>query len=132
MSTMEPRTSPLTSSFMSSISGSFLGHQSRCFDIQYDSSRNFLLTASEDGSAKLFNCLSKKCLFTFQHNQEAEVLRVNFITSPSSSPSLASTSTSSNPLCKIITCGSDGKAYIWVENSIDNNDITIDINFKIS
>ena len=85
---------------------SLIGHQGRCFDLRFfnqnnDSQENLLLSASEDGTAKLWNTKAKKCLHTFQHNKSSEVLRANFLCLPDGT---------SEKLC---TAGSDGKAVIW-------------------
>jgi hypothetical protein len=58
-----------------------------------------MLSASEDGCAKLWDVASGKCEFTFNHNKEAEVLRVAFIHGDQ----------------VICTCGADGKVLVWTE-----------------
>jgi WD40 repeat protein len=98
---------------MSNISYSLLGHKDRSFDVKYSSSSSLILSASEDGTAKLWDVKSKQTLHTFTHNTKNEVLRVVFI------PTLPITSYNDldNNIC---TCGSDGKAIIW--KKINNND----------
>lgn len=98
---------------MSSISYSLIGHKDRSFDVKYSISSSLILSASEDGTAKLWDVKSKQTLFTFTHNTKNEVLRVAFI------PTLPITSF--NDLeSNICTCGSDGRAIIW--KKINNND----------
>jgi WD40 repeat protein len=84
--------------FNMELNGSLIGHKFRCFDVRF-CSNNLVLTASEDGTAKLWKLDTKKCLFTFQHNKDCEVLRAIFLGSGGN---------------KVVTCGADGKAIIWI------------------
>lgn len=86
---------------------SYIGHKDRIFDIKYCQYTNQILSSSEDGSSKLWNAQSNKCVATMMHNKEAEVLRSTFIYS-------------NNVLNFINTAGSDGNAIIW---KYDENEI---------
>ncbi len=79
------------------IHGNLIGHQGRCFDLrlQPDDS-NRLLSASEDGNAKLWDIGKRSCIHTFVHNKNCEVLRSAFVSSD-----------------RVCTTGSDGKVMIW-------------------
>lgn len=85
-----------------------VGHQRRSFDIRLwfpqdpasqtqDSA--LCLTASEDGTAKLWNVGSGKSEYTFKHSKTSEVLRATFIKG-------------ARVIC---CCGADGKAAVWSE-----------------
>jgi len=93
----------------------FIGHKFRCFDVRFCTVKaqggagagkapptQLLLTASEDGTAKLWNVDTCKCVFTFQHSKDCEVLRAAFLDDTG---------------CKVITCGADGQAIIWVRKA---------------
>jgi len=85
------------------LKSTLIGHKFRCFDVRLSNGANkedplLLLTASEDGTAKLWDIEKHKCLFTFKHNKDCEVLRVAFLSSNGSS---------------VVTCGADGKAIVW-------------------
>jgi WD40 repeat protein len=93
-----------------------IGHQGRCFDLRFprfvpgegnsELSDSWLLSASEDGTAKLWNTDMKKCVHTFHHNKSCEVLRAAFLFPAEQHQNL------------ICTSGSDGKSIIWrYENS---------------
>ena len=85
------------------IQGSLLGHQGRCFDLRFHPvDNNVLLSASEDGSVKLWNVEKRSCLQTFVHNKEAEALRAGFINK------------------YVCSAGSDGKVHLW--SHLDEND----------
>jgi len=76
---------------------SLLGHKARCFDVRFQG--NLLLSASEDGTCKLWDASTRRCLFTFVHNnKDTEVLRASFV-GPSGS--------------LVCTCGADGVAILW-------------------
>lgn len=81
----------------SSTSSTLLGHKSRCFDIRTNHNDTLVISASEDGTAKIWSS-QRKCLRTLKHNPEAEVLRASFIDN------------SDEIVC---TCGSDGVGWIW-------------------
>ena len=101
-------------------SSSLLGHKLRCFDVSISSGRrpgteyegevtrdDFLLSASEDGTAKLWRIksseggsLSGKCEHTFMHSKDDEVLRAAFIDEER----------------VICTAGADGKVIVWSES----------------
>jgi WD40 repeat protein len=102
------------------LKSSFIGHKYRCFDVRFNSicttESARMLTASEDGTAKLWNVNSRKCLFTFNHNQECEVLRVAFL------DDIGNT---------VITCGADGKAIIWSKKNADVNDSGVSISVGV-
>lgn len=76
-----------------------LGHKGRCFDIRVDGSGEYAVSASEDGTSRVFHLDSKACRSTLLHNKDAEVLRAAFVPSSSSH--------------RIVTCGSDSKAILW-------------------
>jgi len=85
------------------LESTLIGHKFRCFDVRLSKGASadaplLLLTASEDGTAKLWDIQKHTCLFTFKHNTECEVLRVAFL--------------NSDGTC-VITCGADGKAIVW-------------------
>lgn len=86
--------------------GSLIGHQGRCFDLkcfpvsENSTTDHFLLSSSEDGTAKVWNPATRKCMYTFLHNKSSEVLRSSFI---------GSTDESS----LVCTAGSDGKSILW-------------------
>jgi WD40 repeat protein len=80
----------------SKIQGSLLGHQGRCFDLRFHPCEpNVLLSASEDGSVKMWNAHKRTCLQTFLHNKDAEALRAGFIHK------------------YICSAGSDGQVHLW-------------------
>ena len=58
---------------MDKIRHSFIGHQGRCFDVRYSLHGDQMLSASEDGTAKLWDINTRKCLFTFDHGEMAYV-----------------------------------------------------------
>ncbi len=85
-----------------------VGHQRRSFDCRLwsDMARERsnqrslqCLTASEDGTVKLWEVSSGKCEYTFKHSKDSEVLRACFIEG-------------ARVLC---VCGADGKAAVWKE-----------------
>ena len=93
---------------------SFYGHKSRCFDVSFlecaigasngnpygDGGRmNMFLSASEDGSAKLWDVSKKKVLHSFSHSRSYEVLRASFVVQD----------------YVIATCASDGSVIIWIK-----------------
>lgn len=83
------------------ITANLIGHQGRCFDIRLNpKDSNVLLSASEDGTAKLWSINKRSCSHTFLHNKESEVLRAAFV--------------GGDVIC---TAGSDGKALIWNPNA---------------
>ena len=111
---------------MSSITASYLGHKSRCFDIKVkdvspESNDYYLLSSSEDGRAILWlysssssasasasassgsETKSRKPLFIFKHSNDSEVLRSVFIKDK-------------NTFLTICTCGADGLASIWTQD----------------
>lgn len=82
-----------------------LGHTGRCFDIRVDDSGEYALSASEDGTSRVFHFRSRACKTTLLHNREAEVLRAAFFPHSSSH--------------RVVTCGSDGRAVIWADHDGD-------------
>ena len=93
---------------------SFYGHKSRCFDVSFlecaigasngnpygDGGRmNMFLSASEDGSAKLWDVSKKKVLHSFSHSRSYEVLRASFVVQD----------------YVIATCASDGSVIVWIK-----------------
>jgi hypothetical protein len=78
-----------------------LGHTGRCFDLRYSFDGNLLLSASEDGTAMLWNASTRRAVAIFKHNKESEVLRAAFLNVNSD---------------LITTCGADGRAIIWKTN----------------
>jgi len=83
---------------------SFLGHKSRCFDIRFSSDYSKLITSSEDGTTKIWNVNTRKCLVTLLHSKDSEVLRSSFL---------------SNDYKLVCTCGADGQVIIWDNPSGD-------------
>ena len=79
-----------------------LGHKGRCFDVRYSYDGNVLLTASEDGTAILWDLYTRKIKSTLVHNKESEVLRATFLDRPSS---------------LVATGGADGRAIVWKTES---------------
>ena len=77
------------------IVGSFIGHTARSFDVQLCNDSLHCISASEDGTARLWDISSRKCIATLKHNVKSEVLRVGSI---------------DELLC---TCGSDGRVVLW-------------------
>ena len=75
-----------------------LGHKGRCFDVRYSYDGNVLLTASEDGTAILWDLHTQKIKSTLVHNKESEVLRATFLDRQSS---------------LVATGGADGRAIVW-------------------
>jgi WD40 repeat protein len=86
-------------SLVGEIQCSYLGHKGRCFDVRVSPNSNSFITASEDGTAKIWNLESRKCVTTLKHNNKAEVLRAAFL--------------SHNVYC---TGGSDGKVIVWMHS----------------
>jgi len=87
-----------------SISKSLIGHhKDRTFDLKYSQQRNQLLSASEDGTCKIWDANTGKCLTSIVHNKDAEVLRAEFLSSPEVS---------------ICSGGSDGNVILW---SVDDS-----------
>eukprot|EP01031_Cornospumella_fuschlensis_P041144 gene41144-50195_t len=85
-----------SSSRSSGIVSRLLGHKGRCFDIRHGSDEpNWLISASEDGDAKLWNLQKLSAIHTFVHNPKSEALRCCFIDS------------------KICIAGSDGNVSLW-------------------
>ena len=80
-----------------------IGHKGRAFDVRFNSAQQQVLSASEDGTCKLWNYSTGKCSKTIIHNKEAEVLRAAFLSNNAD-------------LC---TTGSDGNAVLW-KNNIDS------------
>ena len=83
------------------LSATYIGHKFRCFDVRFchpTKDESLILTASEDGTAKLWNMRNRKCLFTFKHNKDCEVLRAAFLSTTGA---------------EIVTCGADGKCIVW-------------------
>jgi WD40 repeat protein len=75
----------------------FIGHQGRCFDLRvHNSDCNQLLSASEDGVAKVWNIGSRACMHTLVHDKAAEVLRTAYL--------------GSDLIC---TAGSNGQVCLW-------------------
>ena len=79
-----------------------IGHTGRCFDVRVDDSGAYALSASEDGTSRVFHITSRTCKATLLHNREAEVLRAAFLPHSSSR--------------RAVTCGSDGRAVIWSDH----------------
>jgi WD40 repeat protein len=79
-----------------SIARTFLGHKGRTFDVRFETAGQQLITASEDGTCKIWDYSNGKCLRTIIHNKEAEVLRATFVDN-----------------IGICTSGSDGNAVLW-------------------
>lgn len=80
------------------INFSLIGHKGRCFDIRKSICGKFIISASEDSFAKLWNLEKRKCLFSFPHDSTTEVLRAAFLDNHS------------NAIC---TCTSSGQAILW-------------------
>ena len=89
------------------VKSSLLGHKSRCFDVRICEKEQLILSASEDGTARLFDMQSKKSLYTFKHNKKAEVLRAGFLNDNGT---------------LIATCGADGKAIVWACSGDEEDD----------
>jgi WD40 repeat protein len=79
---------------------SLLSHKGRCFDARFSYDGSSLLSASEDGSAVLWNLKLHKSACVLNHNKDSEVLRSCFV--------------SSRIIC---TAGADGQAYLWLSAS---------------
>jgi WD40 repeat protein len=86
-------------SFNADIQCSYLGHKGRCFDVRVSPCCKSFITASEDGTAKIWDTGSRKCSTTLKHNNKAEVLRAAHL--------------SNHVYC---TGGSDGKVIIWMHS----------------
>ena len=82
----------------------FLGHKSRCFDVRVNGNGARALSASEDGTCKLWDIESKALQATLIHDSDSEVLRAVFL------------STSENEKEMVVSCGSNGKAIVWRMN----------------
>ena len=82
-----------------------LGHKGRCFDVRYSYDGNVLLTASEDGTAILWDLHTQKIKSALVHNKESEVLRATFLDRQTS---------------LVATGGADGRAIVW-KTELDNN-----------
>lgn len=80
------------------IKKSFIGHKDRTFDLRYSSQRDLLLSASEDGTCKIWDAKTGKCSASIVHNKEAEVLRACFLGAPE---------------VGVCTGGSDGNVILW-------------------
>ncbi len=68
------------------------------------------IIASQDGSAKLWDISSRKCLATLPHNSSSEVLRATFLNSSDSAK-------------QIVTAGADGHARVWVSSSEEESSV---------
>jgi hypothetical protein len=79
---------------------SLLGHQGRSFDVRTDVGGRQVISASEDGTCKVWDITNGRCTRTIAHNKEAEVLRAGFLSGG-----------------RICTTGSDGIAVIWNASS---------------
>lgn len=77
------------------IQSNLLGHQGTCFELRSYNDPRYLLSASEDGSGKLWDTQHKKCISTFLHNKDCEVLRITHVNN------------------HVLTAGSDGNVKIW-------------------
>lgn len=77
---------------------SLIGHKGRCFDVRRSFCEEWILSASEDSTAKLWNLDKKKTIFSFHHDDTTEVLRAAFLDKES------------NTIC---TCTSSGLAVLW-------------------
>lgn len=76
-----------------------LGHQERCFDLKYTDSRKELISASEDGTACIWNIDTRKCIEKLSHSKNSEVLRCG----------IWSIKGSDIPY----SCGADGNILLW-------------------
>lgn len=77
---------------------SLLGHTAKSFNVKFSRNGADILSASEDSTAKLWNAAAKRKVFSFQHDKNAEVLRIAFADDNNS---------------KICTCSADGTAILW-------------------
>eukprot|EP01041_Mallomonas_annulata_P010655 gene10655-22241_t len=82
----------------STIAFSLLGHKGKCFDVRKSSNSDWIISASEDGTARLWSLEKRRTISTFTHNTSSEVLRASFLDSEN---------------FVVCTCGSDGNAKIW-------------------
>jgi hypothetical protein len=82
------------------VKNSFIGHKDKTFDVRLSAARKQLLSASEDGSCKVWDQETHKCSLTIVHNKAVEVLRAAFLDSVEGG---------------ICTAGADGNAIIWRE-----------------
>lgn len=88
------------------ISRSFIGHKDRAFDVRYSADDYNMISGSEDGTSKVWDVKTGKCIKTLVHNKAAEVLRATFL---------------SNPHSGLCTCGSDGNAVLWTDQEGSGN-----------
>ena len=99
---------------------SLLGHKDRCFDIRFSSCSSKLISSSEDGTARVWSLnidnvqnTSKKVKeyksSIIKHSTTSEVLRATFLPNGTNG-------------YHYITCGADGKAIIWKDNSNSNEE----------
>lgn len=95
-----------------SIKKSFIGHKERTFDLRYLSQRGQLLSASEDGTCKIWDVNTCKCSANIVHSRETEVLRTCFLNTPE---------------VGVCTGGSDGNVILWSVDGSDSNGSTCEV-----
>ena len=99
------------------LKSSLLGHKGRIFDLRvHFSERNYCLSASEDGTSKIFDLSSKRCLQTLRHCKSDEVLRACFLKGKD----------------LVATAGADSNIILWKHENGDNNESTKDNNYKLN
>ena len=87
-----------TPTLAAEIGRTFIGHKGRIFDLSFSPHYKTFASASEDGTCKIWDVTSKKCIASLIHNKESEALRVSFMHS------------NDDMVC---TAGSDGLVNVW-------------------
>lgn len=86
------------------IKRTFIGHKQRIFHLCKTADGRSMISASEDGTCKVWDLASRKCSATLVHNRDAEVLRATFFPDERT----------------ICTGGSDGAVCVWQRSSLDD------------
>ena len=89
-----------------------LGHKSRCFDVRISPDGGKAISASEDGTSRIWDIKSRSTLATLLHDPSSEVLRAIFLSRQGDASGTSAANTS-----MVVTCGANGKAIVWTKSS---------------